>query len=312
MKRVQSIDLMKYVCSIMIIGIHTLDTSSGKVVFLLKLICRIAVPFFAVSTGYLMSEKINSHDWEGIAHYSFRMLILHTFWSLIYFPLNIDYIFYDGMSIYGKIVTFSKRYWFGMDWQLWYIPALVVAIVIITALNRYMKQKTVLFITSIAYAIVLCGDSYYAFFHISISFARTFMVLMLYLQIGCCLKGCENRFSNISYSVLLLLMFIAENTALEYFDIAKDHNTSIILPILIIAVFSCVVSSDIHVKNGKDFGSMSLDIFLMHMIFRHVYVYLFNVSGKYSMFLFVSICSSVASLIVLRFKKRLKFLKYIM
>ena len=60
-RRNTTIDLAKYVASLLIIGIHTglgadLNDTIGFVI--VEIICRLAVPFFAVSTGFFLADSL--------------------------------------------------------------------------------------------------------------------------------------------------------------------------------------------------------------------------------------------------------------
>lgn len=54
-QRNEAIDISKYLSSILIIGIHTelfSGIDSNLCFFVTQILCRVAVPFFAISTGY--------------------------------------------------------------------------------------------------------------------------------------------------------------------------------------------------------------------------------------------------------------------
>lgn len=61
-ERNKYIDFVKYVASILIIAIHTsLFKDYNEILYFafVNVICRLAVPFFAISTGYFMTRKFD-------------------------------------------------------------------------------------------------------------------------------------------------------------------------------------------------------------------------------------------------------------
>ncbi len=165
-----AIDIVKIVCAILIVFIHTspLGTVNGTLNSLLvNYISRIAVPFFFISSGFLLFKKtdVKDPDFAVIKKYLKRILILYLFWSAVYFPFTALQMYWSrpsGQALavfanWAKNMVFSAGFGF-----LWYLPATLVAVAVVSfLLKRGLKINTVIFIGAILYCIGLCGQSYF-------------------------------------------------------------------------------------------------------------------------------------------------------
>lgn len=135
-KQYYSVDMIKIICALLIICIHTspLSSLSGRLNSLLvNCICRIAVPFFFIASGFFLFSKsgVETSETGVIKAYLKRMLFLYLFWSAVYFPftaLNMAYppIGETALSVFLnwlKNMVFSAGFGF-----LWYLPASIAAV----------------------------------------------------------------------------------------------------------------------------------------------------------------------------------------
>ena len=79
------VDIAKFLCAIFVVGIHTRPLSglSGLADFVLcDIIFRVAVPFFAVCTGYYLTRRMDSkrsgNSWLMVKSMAFRVLLLYS------------------------------------------------------------------------------------------------------------------------------------------------------------------------------------------------------------------------------------------
>lgn len=86
----ESIDFMKFICSIMVIAIHTspLENISNDLNYILiNSICRIAVPFFFIASGYFLWNKLSIIDKKirkrEVNNYIKKFLI-YMYYGLLY------------------------------------------------------------------------------------------------------------------------------------------------------------------------------------------------------------------------------------
>ncbi len=128
------IDIIKLICCLLIVGmhIHPLLPSPEINFYIQEYICRIAVPFFFLSTGYFFSGM----DDRKRKSYIKRLLIIYAVSSIIYLPCY----FTEGI---GKIIYFLLTAYN----HLWYLNTLAICLLIIFMIDKYApKFKYFLFI----------------------------------------------------------------------------------------------------------------------------------------------------------------------
>lgn len=139
------IDLVKFLCTFLICIIHTTPFSFEYFkyadicnFFLQKGVCRIAVPFYFVASGFFLFRKIdlNNFDVDRIKNYCFKLIRLWGMWMLL-------------------LVL-------GGTYHLWYLSATAVAVMILSVLLYHrVKFRYITIIAVLLYIVGLLGDSYY-------------------------------------------------------------------------------------------------------------------------------------------------------
>lgn len=88
------IDLLKFVCAFLVIGIHTrpFQTSSNLLDKLFYYdISNYAVPFFYACTGYFLIVKSSEENLHAILILICKKILqIYLTWSVIYLPLTIS------------------------------------------------------------------------------------------------------------------------------------------------------------------------------------------------------------------------------
>ena len=168
-RRFYGVDIIKVLCAVMIVCLHTdvLSSFNPQINSLfVNCICRVAVPFFFVASGFFLFCKmsLDNLNFLYIKKYLKRILKLYLLWSLVYFPFTALKMITSEKEAALKIflswlknMVFSAGYGF-----LWYLPATIVAILIVTLLLKSgVKINGVLVIGFVLYCIGLCGQSYF-------------------------------------------------------------------------------------------------------------------------------------------------------
>lgn len=167
-----AIDIMKFVCAILIVAIHVAPFGYANTVrsnllnsIFMDWFARIAVPLFFVASGFFLYRKTtpDNFSFEATKAYVSRLMRLYLIWSVIYFPLKVPGILADpkgkkhGILMYLKDVVFVGSY----D-QLWFLPALITAVLLVSFLMyRGMKLRNIIIIASILYAVGLLAQSWF-------------------------------------------------------------------------------------------------------------------------------------------------------
>ncbi len=148
-KNYNGIDLIKFICAIMVFTIHIplINAPIGQELSnvaihinlgLCDFICRLAVPFFFVSSGFLLFKKMpkDTLDVKRIENYCFKILRLIGVWSVLLFV--------------------------GDPSHLWYLRGTIVAVVLLSVcLHFNAKAGHLVSLAIILYTIGLLGDSYF-------------------------------------------------------------------------------------------------------------------------------------------------------
>lgn len=153
------IDLLKFVCAFLVIGIHTrpFQASSELLdkVFYYD-ISNYAVPFFYACTGYFL---VLNHPEETLQTKSMsrciKILKIYLLWSAVYLPLTVCGWFFDDRSglrylafcLRNYVVVGENFY----SWTLWYLNGLVFALFLIGILSKRLSIKQISDIGTFAY-----------------------------------------------------------------------------------------------------------------------------------------------------------------
>ena len=325
-----SINIMKFICAILVVVIHTnpfgtVDTVSGFIVN--GVICRIAVPLFFISSGYFYYMKAKNNE-EYICIYLKKILNLYINWTAIYFIWDIFQLSKNGLGIKKNLILYIRDLVFvGSHLQLWYLLGLSFAIIYIHIINKTFGEKFLVISMIILFFIGLAGDSYAAIFKNSwiTSIIRGYELIFKYTKNGICFSGlfvyigiAINKYSleekiNIKYILVFLIsiIFALEAIILKIFNIPQDYNMYLSLVILAPILFVKVLKFPIAIaKNySKLLKDLSLGIYCCHGVFIIIdskISIIFRINDfKYINFILVIIGSIALTLIIRNSKYKL-------
>lgn len=159
-KSYNCMDLAKFICALLIIVIHTsplIKINEAANYMLNNWICRLAVPFFFMSTGFLLFRKTDLCNMQrsSVVAFTKKILSLYFIWSIIHIPIS----FYELFKLeknpvlclfkYCRNIIFSGSYY-----SLWYLPAVVVAVWLTYFSLKYVKKfKIIIPCASLLYAV---------------------------------------------------------------------------------------------------------------------------------------------------------------
>lgn len=154
------IDYMKFIAAFLVVAIHVSPLSgineTGDFI-LTRIIARIAVPFFFMVSGYFVLSGSRRHNKKALKFLK-KTCLLYLAAMVLYLPVNV----YTGYFKELKAGTVLKDIFLdGTFYHLWYLPAVMLGILICLFLIRIMQEKAAFVITVILYLAGLLGDSYY-------------------------------------------------------------------------------------------------------------------------------------------------------
>ena len=230
-QRNTTIDLAKFTASLLIIGIHAnigSDINNTFGFLIVDILCRLAVPFYAVSTGYFLAsvwggERVNK---TLLLRQENKLIKLYFIWSALYLLYSIPWWLHEGWFSPWAFVDYAigavKN---GAHYHLWYILGLFYALPVMFFLLVICKTRLkVLLLLSISlYVVMLLFYSYDWILPygggrlhqlLSISFPATaalFLILPM-LLLGFCIGNTpvlSKRIANIGF-ILSFLMLCTE------------------------------------------------------------------------------------------------------
>lgn len=136
MKRNTAVDTIKVIMACMVVLIHT-KPFVDQVPFLGDIIQyslpRLAVPFFLLAAGYYYSKGFDRLTWKTrLFNYLRRMVILYTFWSIIYggfLASDVMKGLYEGSNIFRIVLL--NYFIRGLFYHLWYFPAVIFSVIVL-------------------------------------------------------------------------------------------------------------------------------------------------------------------------------------
>ncbi|MCI9678371.1 MAG: acyltransferase [Oscillospiraceae bacterium] len=262
-----ALDRFRLVAAVLVVAIHTspLTTWSAAGDFwLTRVLGRVAVPFFLMTTGYFLGKK----NWRGAGRTILKTLGLYVAAVVLYLPLN----FYSG--------GFSPAEWVrrlavdGTFYHLWYFPAAALGVAAAWLLSR-LGMGPALAAAGVLYLVGLGGDSYYGFAagvpalesvygHIFdfCSYTRNGLFFApLFLLLGAAGASWSGGVSAAGTAVSLGAMSL-EALWLRAAGVQRHDSMYVLLPVLMVFLFSLLLSMD----RGRDRRArdLSLLVYLLH------------------------------------------------
>lgn len=196
------IDLMKFFCAILVFMIHfppflkegSLLAQHGNF-WLRQCLCRVAVPFYFVSSGFFLFRKMPVYDLdpEVIKNYCFKILRLVGTWSVLLFV--------------------------GKTMQLWYLGATVVAVILLSLCFYFrIRFRSICILACLLYAIGLLGDSYYG-----VIAPLENVPVLKYIM-----KSYSTFYDTTRTGVFMGFIFVLMGTAFSHFNIRLKMRTALI------------------------------------------------------------------------------------
>ncbi len=164
MRRAQAyrgIDAFRLVAAWMVIAIHTAplnDLSPTADLILTRIVARIAVPFFFMTSGFFLFGSC-SDRWVAVKAFIKKTALIDLAAMALYLPINL----YSGsFSEPGFLPHLVRDVLLdGTLYHLWYLPASMAGVLIAYGLIRRFGYGRALAAAALLYAIGLLGDSYY-------------------------------------------------------------------------------------------------------------------------------------------------------
>ena len=328
-KKIYSLYITKFILSFFVIALHTFylfDNPIANITILLK-IFHVAVPFFFITSGYLLFVKIRLPlDQDGkkrIKKYLLHILFLYLLWFIIYIPLAIYGAYISNDNLIEFIIYTTRKFLFVGEsyysWNLWYLHGLIIAVLLcVILLKLKIKPKYIVCIGVIIfifgrildYSLSLDNSTFPIIIQKFINlylwlFERVrngFFIGFVYVAIGLLLSKMKTKLKD--GIIPFIIGFIS-----YYFNIE--------IGLILFATGAFIIVINLNIKEFKCYkflNTSSLLIYLFHMLYIFVYIVIIKQNNNYNpviLFLFTSVCCFCSATIIYFLSKKFNFIKYL-
>lgn len=308
-----AIDLFKFVFSLMVIGIHTnlFYDVNENLSFFFRIIFSIAVPFFAVCSGYFLSRTIEENNIVKVKNQEIKLIKLYTLWSFLFLIYSIPrWISYEWFSFWAFVDFGIATVRSASHYHLWYLLSLIYALPVFYLCVKYIKNQKIIFsIVAILYIIKVltyayrnivpnfissfftCLEEFGALFN-AIFLILPFMLLGYNISKG---KAWSRKNLIIGFAISFALL-CCEAYIIKSFDIGIISCVFGTFPVVFF-VFSFIMQINWKPKNKKAvylLGASSLVIYCLHPMIIEI---LINwIESSVGLFVLTAIISGAASI----------------
>ncbi|WP_146621259.1 acyltransferase family protein [Enterococcus florum] len=148
------LNVMKFAAALLVICVHC-GTMLGHPLanfFIQNILCRLAVPFFFISGAYFIRKKTIDQP-NYFKQKLFSMGKNYLLWSFLFIPIGLDWLHQNlqiSQAMYPFALLFGLGY-IGTYYHLWYIPALMLSLVLVDHLLKRLSYKAVFLIAGLFY-----------------------------------------------------------------------------------------------------------------------------------------------------------------
>lgn len=318
MKRNNTLDLLKFIFSILIIMIHTSFLKTINTVLYNAItmgICRVAVPFFFISSGYYYYKKISLH--KDTKSYIYRLMQLFITFEIIEIILYTMPLL-SFIKRYGVMAYLWKIISVGVGGFYWYIVSLILSLFILTPLWKKKKILPMLILGLALYLMAMTNDSYSMFFKDTYVQATAIIHTkiwtwpqdglcssLLYLSIGALIYQIKPQIKHLNQLlVIFIILLIMESYFLQTHQ-ANDANCYLSLMIVTPLIFIFVQDHSISL-NTQILGKMSVYIYMIHPFVLNILKFTNPIllTNNELLFIITSIITIVLSYIICQGKQK--------
>lgn len=337
-----NLDLLKYICSIIIIVLHIrpfLNHVGYLDIFFNNMISRVCVPLFFLITGYFICIKEQENS-DYIKQYIKNTIKLYSVWSLIYIPLTFELIYeymptiqkvvqnlnisIIGLILLIPVIVFVAFIYTGVYYHLWYFPALICSLFVLYYWKKKRSVKNLLFISFLlllfgateTYHGVLTSsvrelvDMYFNIFYTT----RNFLFFgLFYIVFGYCMAARKQLYSDYCFVKLIYAFALLIGEALLLYP-SQRLNSNILLSCVPLSyyLFVCALYLSHRKVENKYFQFRNLS---KYYYFTHPAIIVICVKGlkiihqntnPYMKVMIVLVFTHIVSMILIYLKKKYK------
>lgn len=278
-KEYGGIDYFRMIAALLVVAIHTSPLASINETadfILVRIIARVAVPFFFMTTGYFLFSDSGDRK-VRLKSFLKKTGLIYAVAIMIYIPLNIYMGYFTKEFLIYEII--KDVLIDGTMYHLWYLPAVMLGVVLVWMLMSKLSLRRVFFISCILYMIGLFGDSYYgltsrttvmrevyhAIFMISDYTRNGIFYAPIFLIMGAMIAKNKKQLKlkiNLLGLFACTILLVVEGLLLRTFQIMRHDSMYVMLIPIMYFLFHSILQWK-QVSRSK-FRPVSMIIFLIH------------------------------------------------
>ncbi len=257
-----------------------------------RVIARIAVPFFFVTSGFFLEKGLDSRK-DKLVRYTKTTLQLYLAAIIIYLPVNVYMGYFKQAPLLPVII--KDLLFDGTMYHLWYFPAAILGAWAAGGMIKKTGKKKALLIALVLYGIGLLGDSYYGLasqssvlhglydnlFTISDYTRNGLFFAPVFLVMGAWIAEKENRYtrgSALAAFIVSMLAMTAEGIILHKSGMQR-HDSMYVMLLPCMWFFFHWISS-FHGKRITVCRNVSAAIYMIHPLMIVVVRLAAKISGS--------------------------------
>ena len=278
------LSLFQYLASILVILVHCQRIFENEVLHFTQksMFGRMAVPFFLISSAFMLKSSLAKK--QEMKLYIKRVLKQYLLWSGIYVPYALAYFWTLPLpKHYAPLALLAGLLYIGLCYQLWYIPAFLLGLLLVHFLYRKLDPKKTFALLLILYALGAI-ETYHAYLAPSLltdwydAYAKLFFTSrngLFYTPIFIYLGYFLGDYGQIALfqkkrwlSLLLASLFLLGEGVLVYIRQGLDKNFFFALIPFTLFLFNWLLKAEWkREKNWRHLKDLSILYFFLHPIF---------------------------------------------
>ncbi len=335
-----NVDILKYVCSILILLLHLRPFeaySSGLDFFFNNIITRLCAPTFFLITGYFVAKN-ERKDPEYIKKFIKKMIPMYLVWSMLYLPAiigtainNVPLVnsYLAKLNLPSEVIVplivllvpiafLLALLYTGFYYHLWYFPAVILSLLILSKWKSKFKLKYLLII-SLVLLFFGATETYYGVLPFSVQevlsyyyqiffTTRNFLFFgLFYVVLGYYIGTKKDPYSKYSFLKLIVWIFMLIFEANILHDTARLNSNILLscIPLVYYLFISIIYLTNIF-KTKFPFRDLSKYYYLVHpMIIFIVKTFFAGIKeNPFYYILSVVIITHLVSLFIVKLKKK--------
>lgn len=268
--RLDSLDVMKFLCSVLVLAIHTrpfYPYSTIADLYISQGLCRFAVPLFFAASGFLLFSKVekekglmSADNRKLLATYVWRLVKLYVTWAAVYYIYFIQSWAFSGKLTKTFIVEQIRLFFFeAAHYHFWYILATIYAlfpVYLLSFLRRKIQFLIILIlwpISSLQYTYSwtgLCADQFLWVQANCDALSNTLLRAIPLILVGVLSIDGHKEHSHSHWarrSLLWIVAYFTELTLAYYLSSERIHFEYLLsCPFLIYNLFCWIVTSQLR------------------------------------------------------------------